>query len=158
MTSEFPEFCYSLKYPGQRTLEASNPELSAGTEKKSFKKSLLPLAKSPRKGWPHSRKPFWQDLPYSWQTRMEKSPHPTLTILAGLSRELIFYFSYPPCMEASNSFLIFHSLFSRSSGAPLSLSRWCLSPTGQGAEPYMLSFYPTLLPSFLVLAHWELSL
>lgn len=102
--SEFPGFCFPLLYPGQRALEDSNPELLSGTDKKKLQERLLPLAKRPGRGWPDNRNPFWQDLSYFSQTQMEKLPCPTLAVVAGLRRELIFYFPYPPCMEAGNGF------------------------------------------------------
>ena len=90
---------------------------------------------------------------YKWK----KSPHPIITILTRLSRELIFYFSYLYCKEAGIRISDPSCPVQWKQVVLLFPYQGGICPLiGQGVE-LGLSFYVTLLPSSLVLAHWKMT-
>lgn len=122
-------------YPQQGATEASISELPKGTARNLQARPLLP-AKGPGKGWPKSRKSFWQYPPYSSQMPTEKPYYsfPTVSVYQR-GADVSFYLSAPslwkqilctnfPLAEWSRDLLI-HSLLGRSRWQySTSLTRW----------------------------------
>ena len=107
-------------YPPQGPTEASISEPPKGTAK-NLQARPLPLAKGPGKGWPKSRKSFWQYLPYSSQTSKKNHTTPS------------------PQFQPAREELIFHS-----TAQPLPCrSRYCapISPWLSGAETFSSLLY-----------------
>lgn len=60
--------------------------------KRNSKTYLFPLAKELRKGYPNTRKPFWQYLTYSNQMPTEKPHNPCLAVSKGPRRGVDLHF------------------------------------------------------------------
>lgn len=66
-------------------------------------KSQFPLDRGPGKGWPNSRKPFWQYSPYtSWIPMAKIIPHLPIVLIRP-NRGLILPHACPPCSQPAES-------------------------------------------------------